>query len=296
MFIVQPIHGKFFLLISGILIVLLIITPALAKQDDTDKEDKYKIKDEWKGKHMIKEKHGDLTLVAFLKYSLGDPDGDGSQDGYEILDYKWYNSPVYYTINPSYPVNNYGLVRSAVVSAIKDSFESWDTAADLSRTDYTKVYNWKGKVYCLPYGYQTINPIELFNNTPTIKNKAKASISSPDYTNVVTWGRLSENNVLALTTIWYYTSSGQIIDADIIFNTAYRWGIDTDGEKTAYNLPASTFDIRNIGTHEAGHVCGLADLYNPVYAGMTMYGYGSSGEVKKMSLEPGDVAGIQAIY
>ena len=287
---------KYSIIVSGILILMLIAAPVLAKQDETDDEDKYKIKDEWKGKHMVKEKHGDLTLVVFLKYSLGDPDGDGNQDGYEILDYKWSRYPVYYTINPSYPVNNYGLVKSAVVAAIKDSFESWDTAVDLSRTDYTSVYNWKGKAYCLPYGYQTTNPIELFNNTPVIKNTAKASPSSPDYKNVVTWGRLSEENVLAVTTVWYYTASGQIIDADIVFNTAYTWGIDTDGEKAGNVLPSSTFDIRNIGTHEAGHVCGLADLYDPVYTGMTMYGYGSSGEVKKMSLEPGDVTGIQMIY
>ncbi len=55
-------------------------------------------------------------------------------------------------------------------------------------------------------------------------------------------------------------------------------------------------DIRNIATHEAGHTLVLSDLYQGRYAGMTMYGYSEYGEVKKISLESGDIAGLHKLY
>ena len=41
---------------------------------------------------------------------------------------------------------------------------------------------------------------------------------------------------------------------------------------------------------------GLDDLYDSKYSAMTMYGYASYGEEIKRTLEPGDVAGVQAVY
>jgi len=289
------------LLVSILCILLFLAAPVLGQDERNggttqNNVDTYKIKDEWKGKHLINEKYGDLTETVILEYAVGDPDNDGVLDGYELLGLKWYQFPVKYTINPSYPVNYLALSQTEVLWAIKDSFESWDTAVDLSRTDYLRVWNWKGTKNCRPYGYLTTSPLELFYNSPTTSTSARASPNSPDYKNVVTWGSISDPNVLAMTTIWYYTATGQMVDTDIVFNTAYKWGIDKDGESSTYSVSSTTFDIRNIATHEAGHVCGLADLYNPDYVGMTMYGYASAKQVRKMSLEPGDLMGIQAIY
>jgi hypothetical protein len=164
-------------------------------------------------------------------------------------------------------VKNYKLTQDAVVQAVKNSFEAWD-----------------GKVNT-----------NLFYDSPVVNSKAKASLGRPDYKNIVTWGRLSDNNVIAVTNYWYYTATMEIIDADMIFNTYYKWGIDQDGEGADYSI-TTAFDIQNIGTHEAGHVCGLNDIYDPAYSAMTMYGYGDSGEVNKISLDGGDIKGIQAIY
>jgi hypothetical protein len=252
--------------IAIIFVLMVLIVPVLAKQE-SDEEDQYKLNDEWKGKPMVVEKHGELTQVVFLTLvPLGDSDGDGNQDAYDLLGYKWFSSPVKYTINPSTPVKKYALNRDAVVNAVKNSFETWDNQIDQ----------------------------DLYADA-LISTSAKASLGRPDYKNVVTWGTLSDKRVIAVTNIWYYTSTGQIVDSDMIFNTYYKWGIDQDGEGGTYSL-TTTFDIQNIGTHEAGHVCGLNDIYDSMYSAMTMYGYGSPGEVYKISLAAGDVAGIQAIY
>lgn len=263
-FLIHMAHFRYGL-VSLIFVLMLLIAPVLAKQ--ADDEDQYKLKDEWKNKQMVKEQQGELTQVVFMLTDVGDPDGDGSQDAYELLGYKWFTAPVKYTINPSTPVKKYKLAQSAVVQAVQNSFETWD--AELS--------------------------LELYD-TPTVSSSAKASLSKPDYKNVITWGTLSDRRVIAVTSIWYYTSSKQIIDADMVFNTYYKWGIDKDGEGTVYTVPASTFDIQNIGTHEAGHVCGLGDIYIPTYSAMTMFGYSSYREVSKISLEAGDIIGLQEIY
>ena len=54
--------------------------------------------------------------------------------------------------------------------------------------------------------------------------------------------------------------------------------------------------MRNVGTHELGHVVGLDDLYPAQYRDLTMYGYSAAKETKKITLENGDIAGTQAIY
>jgi hypothetical protein len=98
-----------------------------------------------------------------------------------------------------------------------------------------------------------------------------------------------------MTTVWYYTATKEIAEADVQMNTRMRWGIDSNGEVNGYTL-TNAYDVRNIATHEVGHVCGLADLYTPRSSLLTMYGYGGIGEVKKDSLELGDIAGLLKLY
>jgi hypothetical protein len=81
----------------------------------------------------------------------------------------------------------------------------------------------------------------------------------------------------------------------MVFSTAYKWGIDSDGEGSAYTL-TNAFDVQNIATHEAGHTLMLDDLYMDAANVLTMYGYGSYGETYAISLGTGDVSGIKVIY
>jgi len=106
---------------------------------------------------------------------------------------------------------------------------------------------------------------------------------------------IANSNIIAITTFWFYVNTKELFEFDIEFNSQFTWGIDTDGEDTEYEL-TNAMDIRNIATHEAGHTLVLSDLYQGQYAGMTMYGYSEYGEVKKISLESGDIAGLHKLY
>jgi hypothetical protein len=103
--------------------------------------------------------------------------------------------------------------------------------------------------------------------------------------NVVAWGLYSNPNVIAVTYIWY--SGDAIVETDTRMNTRFKWSLS--GE-------ASKMDVQNIMTHEFGHWCGLADLYDDVDYWLTMYGYSSYGEIYKRTLGLGDILGLQARY
>jgi hypothetical protein len=106
-----------------------------------------------------------------------------------------------------------------------------------------------------------------------------------DGRNIITFGRLEdvETGTVGLNHMWYYVSSGQLIDCDIRFNTDYTWS--TTGSVNA-------FDVQNIATHELGHTLSLEDLYGSADSAKTMYGHASSGETKKRTLHQDDIDGI----
>lgn len=237
----------------------------------------------WQGKSKITNPQGKLTQVVFIRYfastgqkvnaqvvDIGDPDGDGARDGYILLGLWWnmakYPNGVPYVINPS-AAKYYGLSQSNVVAEIKASLESWDAVVE----------------------------VELYSDSPVVDVRARASLRRPDYKNVITWARISSKDIVAVASIWYNSSTKEIVDADIILNSYYKWGIDLDDEETGHAL-TDAFDIQNIVTHEAGHWSGLDDIYDVTYWAMTMYGYAECGEVIKISLEPGDITGVQAVY
>jgi PKD repeat protein len=108
-----------------------------------------------------------------------------------------------------------------------------------------------------------------------------------DGTNIVCFGLLDEQSVLAQTLTWYLTDTGEILDSDLKFNTDYPWG--TDGSSKYY-------DVQNVATHEFGHSAGLADLYADSDAEKTMYGYSSKGETKQRTLDQDDINGVRYLY
>jgi hypothetical protein len=114
-----------------------------------------------------------------------------------------------------------------------------------------------------------------------------------DGQNTVSWVGIVPPSTIAMTRLWY-NESNEIVEFDIVFNALLKWGIDPDGEGPIKLKRA--YDIQNIATHEVGHVVGLDDLYEDQYRELTMYGYGKTGEVIKISLEEGDIAGAQCLY
>jgi len=251
----------------------------------------------WQGKGKVVAEKGDLIEVALPIMRAGDSNADDHNQGmaatpsnhtadtnlppsgtntpapgsgYAFTGYTWdltqYPDGVPYTINPSVAVSKYGLSQDAVVSAIKNSFETWNNA---------------------------VAPTKLWNDNPTINDTANASMSYPDNVNVLTWGPLPQNEV-ALSYMWMNNATKRYVDVDCIFNTNDKWGIAPNGNGAS--MPAGAYDIQNVCTHEVGHWGGLADLYSAQDSAETMYGIVSPGQTSKTTLHSGDLAGIQSLY
>jgi hypothetical protein len=93
------------------------------------------------------------------------------------------------------------------------------------------------------------------------------------------------------------------LDCDVVLNNSdpsLIWTLadigSNDPDMQVIDGPGYEVDIQNIMTHEAGHWLQLNDLYDEVAAEQTMFGYAEDGELKKRSLESGDIAGVRYIY
>lgn len=108
------------------------------------------------------------------------------------------------------------------------------------------------------------------------------------------WDHVGDvNNTLALTTVTYGVNSGTIYDADMEINSSTATTPPhylTTVEPPPADLPANTYDLQSIITHEAGHFLGLAHATD---SSAVMYAYYHAGS---LTLQPDDVDGICTIY
>lgn len=109
-----------------------------------------------------------------------------------------------------------------------------------------------------------------------------------DGRNTLFFGSSLGSGIIAQTTTWYYYGSRQIVEFDIEFNNYFPWG-DASADPTK-------MDAQEIATHELGHGIGLSDIYTTTCKDVTMYGYATNGEIKKRTLESGDLNGLWKIY
>ncbi len=116
-------------------------------------------------------------------------------------------------------------------------------------------------------------------------NDAAPERPGMDDTNVIGWARLVPKQVLAAAWVYTSTITGRVLEADIFYNTSHTWGVLGD-----CNSPPA-FDVENIGTHEVGHILGLAHFSDAAKMA-TMYPSAPSGEIKKRTLTGGDLAGV----
>jgi len=257
--------------ILALMLLVVLAAPALAAE----------------GRAIPKEK-GELETVILVHYEKpdnpgkgrGGGNGGGGGDGgeeekvldyYELLGPKWLTSPVSYTIDTSFsPVD-----PTAVAQEIIAGFEAWDDATS----------------------------VELFV-APVITDGV--TLDFYDLNNTVVWRVLSGySKAIAVTVLRYYdndlsgtmTAGDEFAAFDMAFNLMQKWGIDPDGEgPLTADVKGKWFDVRNIAMHEGGHVVGLDDLYDNAHSEITMYGYASPKETKKISLAIGDTLGTEALY
>ena len=130
--------------------------------------------------------------------------------------------------------------------------------------------------------------IELFDRSPVDCARVQYNSNAP---NANLWMFRDQDwpyggrGTLALTTVTYGPSTGQIFDADVEINSAQNR--ITVGDSTI------RLDLKSIVIHEAGHTLGLS--HSPVtYA--TMFEYYDPMDVSFRSLSDDDVQGIFAVY
>jgi Matrixin/Carboxypeptidase regulatory-like domain len=110
------------------------------------------------------------------------------------------------------------------------------------------------------------------------------------------------DRVLASTSFLVDTRTGEILESDIFFNSAFQWSIAEAGEP-------GRFDLQSIATHEIGHFQGLGHSAigeteirsdgsrRLIAAGAVMFPIAfGSGSIQGRSLLPDDVAGVSDIY
>ena len=109
------------------------------------------------------------------------------------------------------------------------------------------------------------------------------------------------DRVLAATSFLVDAVTGEILESDIFFNTAFDWSVAADGE-------AGRFDVETIALHEIGHLSGLGHSalgeteLSPVgrrviAAESVMFPIAfRPGGVSNRTLRPDDIAGLSDIY
>ena len=122
-----------------------------------------------------------------------------------------------------------------------------------------------------------------------------------DGSNDIDFGNLGGRygNAIAVVIYWYFTDTGEIVEADMRMNQDYPWtaNVGFAGDPDTSTGNACCFDAQNIATHEFGHFhAGLIDLTDNDESKLTMYGFGSLGELKNRTLALGDQLSIAAAY
>jgi hypothetical protein len=103
---------------------------------------------------------------------------------------------------------------------------------------------------------------------------------------------------LALTFSYVDDSTGEVVEADTIFNSAYDWAtIDPSAGDTSDHGAAAChhrYDLQNVATHEAGHFFGLGEDYDDPTT--TMYVSSDLCQTSKRTLKPSDVSVVSGLY
>jgi hypothetical protein len=110
------------------------------------------------------------------------------------------------------------------------------------------------------------------------------------------------DRVLASTSFMIDDTTGEIVESDIFFNSAFPWSVAPNGE-------AGRYDLESTALHEIGHFNGLAHSAlgeTELLAGGGRRVLGSdavmfpislgTGSIANRTLKPDDIAGISGIY
>jgi hypothetical protein len=114
--------------------------------------------------------------------------------------------------------------------------------------------------------------------------------------------RPDQDRVLAATRILTNEMTGEIVEADIFFNSAFPWSVSSTGE-------TGRFDVESIALHEVGHLLGLGHSAigetelqpggrrRVIASSAVMFPIAfTAGNIEERTLHPDDIAGASDIY
>ena len=193
----------------------------------------------------------------------------GVQAGDRQIAVKWARSPVRYFVNDG---DAPGISASELQAAVSRAFSTWQAVPSS-----TIAYQFVGFTAAMPGqedGQSTLG-FEL---------------------------RRDLNRVLASTSMLLDDATGEILEADIFFNSAFQWSVAPTGER-------DKFDLETIALHEIGHLSGLGhsalgeteirpDGGRRVIASESiMFPIAfPAGNVSARTLRADDIAGISDLY
>ncbi len=126
----------------------------------------------------------------------------------------------------------------------------------------------------------------------TVDTTATAGGVAMDGVNRLLVGKITNpgyEHAIALTTS-YYDDSGDLLEADTIFNSEYVFGTFS-GQAQGCD---DAYDLQDIATHEAGHLFGLGEDYDDTST--TMYVASELCEMHKRELTAVDVSVMKGLY
>jgi hypothetical protein len=179
---------------------------------------------------------------------------------------RWFTNTATFYIDATPPDE---LDPEAAINQIRESFEVW---ASLTCDDesYPFDFVYGGTLSGRPVGFDKTDP----NNNE----------------NIVVWVKPPllweyDADAVAMTSLTYDTTNGQIVDADVELNDR--------GYVYSGNGGAGKVDLKNTLVHEVGHFLGLDHSQVPT---ATLFRKAPPGETKKRDLIDDDVAGYCALY
>ncbi|MGB6647420.1 MAG: VWA domain-containing protein, partial [Bacteroidota bacterium] len=152
---------------------------------------------------------------------------------------------------------------------------------------------------------QNLSPTDQWALTPDGKNNLVYAADEAEFVSKVGPGL---ENVLGITRVRYNSFTGEIFDADVLFNGGFNYQDNTS--PTFPSDDPKRIDFKAVGVHELGHAGGgLSDIYNrndayyqlfmgakPVVNNVTMYGIIEPDDTFQRTVHPDDEAGLAYIY
>jgi hypothetical protein len=162
------------------------------------------------------------------------------------------------------------------------------TAGDLQRSVDRSFMTWQN-VTTATVSFQDVG----FTSAPPFREDGVSTLGFE--------ARPDLDRVLGATSFVIDTTTGDIVEADVFFNTTFAWSVSAAGEPGRY-------DLESIATHEIGHLLGLGHSalgeteVRPVgrrviaaEAAMFPIAY-SAGSIDGRRLRADDIAGVSVVY